>query len=61
MFKVLIASVLALTLVACKKDDRGQHLGNFKNACIADKGKLEEISPNNYKCTLPDGAVRVSN
>ena len=60
MFKVSIASLLALTLVACKKEDSGQHLGNFKTACITEKGKLAEISPNNYSCTLPDGTVLYS-
>lgn len=53
-----IVLLSTMFLAGCKNE--GQHLGNFKNNCESRKGKLEQTSPNNYKCTLPDGTVLFS-
>jgi hypothetical protein len=59
--KFAIFGVLSvLALAGCKAENPGQHLGNFKTECETKKGTLEEVSPNNYKCTLPDGSVVLS-
>lgn len=50
----IVAAVLALA--ACK-DDKGVHLGTFKEKCSAKNGVLAQVTPNEYTCTLPDGTV----
>lgn len=56
--KYLIIALSTLALAACK-EDKGVHLGVFKDQCYSQKGKLEIVtgSPNEYTCTLPDGTV----
>ena len=58
MIKYAALAVVALSLTACLP---GERLGNFKNMCADKGGKLEQTSPNNYKCTLRDGSVLRSN
>jgi len=46
-------------LQSCQQNP-GQHIGNFKTVCERDQGVLEQLSPNEYRCTLPDGQVKYS-
>lgn len=54
--KYLVLAVAALSLAACK-EDKGVHLGTFKETCAAKNGVLAQVSSNEYTCTLPDGSV----
>ena len=53
------ALVPAIALGACKVD-QGVRTGPFEQQCLADKGTVTRVSPNEYTCTLPDGTVRKS-
>jgi hypothetical protein len=48
---VLLTAIAGIALAGCLP---GQRLGNFKNWCASENGLLEEVSPNNYKCTVGD-------
>lgn len=55
MKTALILVSVTLLLAACK-DNPGKHLGVFQQQCEAQNGKVTQLAPSKYKCTLPDGA-----
>jgi hypothetical protein len=54
--KYVAIAALALALAGCK-ENKGVHLGTFKDGCAAKNGTLAQVSPNEYTCTLPDGSI----
>lgn len=56
MKTVYVIAALALALAGCN-EDKGVHLGTFKDTCAAKSGTLAQVSSNEYTCTLPDGSV----